>query len=187
MDRLNQLFICDEILRKLNFKANPEHTYLYTASFTGEFGHGPTDRALKQLLKDGYIYEGKDANKDPARPPNYSYTITPIGQYFIETEGYEEKARKDKLRDQFSIDLPRSILLSNRLSRTLSLVTVALSLVTVVITIANFLKKDDNDHLYQQLIQLQKQIDSITRPTATVPAPTSQSAIISKKDSTKTK
>lgn len=98
MDYLDLTGICDAILTDLNGKQNTMHTYLYTEFFRRQYQIGPSTVAISRLLKDGFIFQGKDANKDPEKQPNYPYLITPEGQTFIEAGGYtKELSKKEEL------------------------------------------------------------------------------------------
>jgi len=160
MDRLNQLSTCDGILKELNGKLNPEHTYLYTEFFTQKFGYGPAQRALQQLKKDGYINEGHDVNKDPDKHPNHSYTISPSGQFFIENQSYEIKYANDLEKEKYSLAISKSVIKTNNNSRILGRIAVSIALASAIASVGTYFKKDGKDELYKQLLQTQHKLDS---------------------------
>lgn len=187
MDTLNLAEVCDSILEDLNSKLSSSHPYLYTAFFTDKFDYGSATKALLQLVEDKYVTEGSDKNTNPNSPSNRSYTITPLGQYFIENFGYRQKFKNDLLKEKYALEIPKSTLDTNKNSKLLYRITVIIAMISLFTNIATYLKKDGKDELYKQLIQIQKQIEEIKQSQLHQQIPIAAPKDVMKKDSSKKK
>src|SRR5882724_10770873 len=132
MHEINLAKTCDQILEELNSKLNTQHGHFYTGFFTSKYGYDSAIISLAQIAKDGYATEGEDRNKDPKKSPDKGYVITPMGQYFIENIGYQKKFQNDLKLGQYSLDIPASIITTNKISRGVSLVALGIALASVV-------------------------------------------------------